>query len=111
VPDLVDGPLVSTQGGEAPGDVWYVAVGVGKLGLPMKSARLPARALPKTRSPSIEPSVTPAPKKSDARPIAIWTRPASLASSSSGHGGPGTTLYGRRHKGRSSVMGAPSVGP
>ncbi len=46
-------------------------------------ARRPARALPKTRSPSVDPAVTPGPKKSEARPMAIRTRPASAAASSS----------------------------
>ena len=61
----------------------------------MKSARLPATALAKTRSPSVV-SVTPAPKKSDARPIATRTRPASDGSQQLlGHGRAGSTLDGR----------------
>ena len=78
----------------------------------MKSARRPARALPKTRSPSVDPWVTPAPKKSEARPIAIRTRPASAAASSS----PVMAALVRPFtvvaaSGRSSVIGLPPVEP
>src|ERR1700732_2525836 len=63
----------------------------------MKSARRPARALPKTRSPSVDPWVTPAPKKSEARPMAMRTRPASAAASSSAvMAAPGPALDGSR---------------
>ena len=59
----------------------------------MKSARRPARALPKTRWPSVEPWVTPGPKKSEARPMAIRTRPALGGGQQlGGHGGPGPAL-------------------
>ena len=59
----------------------------------MKSARRPARALPKTRSPSVEPWVTPGPKKSEARPMAMRTRPASGGGQQlGGHGRPGPAL-------------------
>ena len=78
----------------------------------MKSARLPARALPKTRSPSTEPWVTPGPKKSDARPMAMRTRPSSAAASSSAvmaaRVRPLTVVAA---SGRSSVIGLPPVGP
>lgn len=40
----------------------------------MKSARWPATALPKTRSPSVEPWVTPGPKKSDAGRLLVLDR-------------------------------------
>ena len=77
----------------------------------MKSARLPARALAKTRAPRVD-SVTPAPKKSDARPMATRTRPAAAAASSS------AVIAARVRpfevvaaSGRSSVIGLPPVGP
>ena len=76
----------------------------------MKSARLPASALANTRSPSVV-SVTLAPKKSDARPIAMRTRPAIEAAISSpviaARTRPFTVLAA---SGRSSVNGAPRVG-
>ena len=78
----------------------------------MKSARLPARALPKTRSPSVDPWVTPGPKKSEARPMAMRTRPASAAASSSAviaaRVRPLTVVAA---SGRSSVIGLPPAGP
>ena len=44
-------------------------------------------------------SVTPAPKKSEARPIAIWTRPASRGVEQLlGHGRSGPALDGRGHE-------------
>ena len=45
----------------------------------MKSARRPARAVPKTRSPSVEPWMTPGPKKSDAASLAASGSVASAA--------------------------------
>ena len=78
----------------------------------MKSARRPARALPKTRSPSVEPWVTPGPKKSEALPMANWTRPVSAAASSSAvmaaRVAPLTVVAA---SGKSSVIGLPPVGP
>ena len=77
----------------------------------MKSARRPARALPKTRSPSTDPSVTPGPKKSDARPMATRTRPTFAAASSSAvmeaRVRPLTVVAA---SGRSSVIAAPRPG-
>jgi hypothetical protein len=77
----------------------------------MKSARRPARALPKTRSPSVEPWVTLGPKKSDARPMATRTRPASAASSSAVMAARVRPLTVVAASGRSSVIGRPSAGP
>ena len=78
----------------------------------MESARRPTRALPKTRSPSTDPSGTPGPKKSEARPMAMRTRPASAAASSS------AVMVARvvpltpvTASGRSSVIGLAAVGP
>src|ERR1017187_7706411 len=77
----------------------------------MKSARLPATALPKTRSPRLD-CVAPAPKKSDARPMATRTRPAAAAASSS------AVIAARARpldvvaaSGGASVIGLPPAGP
>ena len=78
----------------------------------MKSARRPASALPKTRSPSVDPAVTPGPKKSEARPMAIRTRPASAAASSSAViAARARPLAPVAASGMSSVIGRPPVGP
>ncbi len=78
----------------------------------MKSARRPARALPKARSPSVDPSVTPGPKKSDALPMALRTRQAFPAASTSAvmdaRVRPLTVVA---DSGRSSVIGLPRAGP
>ena len=77
----------------------------------MKSARRPARALPTTRSPSVEPWVTRGPKKSDARPMATRTRPTSAASSSAVIVARVRPLTVVAASGRSSVTGLPPAGP
>ena len=77
----------------------------------MKSARLPVTALPKVRSPRLD-SVTPAPKKSDARPMAMRILPASAAASSSAvMAALVRPLDVVAASGRSSVIGTPPVGP
>ena len=111
VPDTPDRAFVRTQRRETRRDVGDVAVGVREVGVAEEVGTLARERVGK--DPLAERySVTPAPKKSDALPIAIFRRPACAASRSSlviaARVRPLTVVAA---SGVSSVIGLPPVGP
>ena len=83
VPHATDRALVGAERRQTGGDVRDVAVGVGQVGVADEVSAFAGDARCRTLARRAMTQWRPAPKKSDARPIAIRTRPASAAASSS----------------------------